>query len=142
MVFGLFRTAPAKKPVDEILNIPWEMNPSGRFWRLMYVRTDRHNLNGRGGVLAVFHRGVRPAWVYVGATLDLGKLIEDAKDDPQISEFDNRGGLFATWSFVKPSYQEGVVAYLRQQLKPKVLDSPLDMGRTYSVKPIRVHPPV
>jgi hypothetical protein len=79
---------------------------------------------------------------FVGATLDLGKLIEDAKDDPQISEFDNRGGLFATWSFVKPSYQEGVVAYLRQQLKPKVLDSPLDMGRTYSVKPIRVHPPV
>jgi len=111
-----------KKPQDPY----WQRDPSLRFYRLLAVNPNRLKLGGRGGVFALFHKGVRPGWVYVGATRDLGDAIERMKDHPEISAMDSRGGLFMTWAFVKEDKRDGVVAYLRHHLKPEVSDPDLD----------------
>ncbi|MBN2751083.1 MAG: hypothetical protein JXQ84_00090 [Rhodospirillaceae bacterium] len=123
------------------LDIPWEKNDKGRFWKLLTVRPESLALSGRGGVAVFFHRGVKPGWVYVCATNDLGDVLEKAQDDMDITAYEGRGGVYVVWSFVKPEFRDGVALHLRQTLKPKILDSDLDGHRTYSQDPVPVNPP-
>jgi len=141
MVFNFFKSSTPKKEEEEI-SIPWELNSKGRFWKLLHIRPHSHQHHNIGGVVAFFHRGVKPAWIYICATDDIGKLLEDAKDEPKIYDYEPKGGVYVTWSPVKASARDGVVASLRQQLKPKEDTTPLDGGKTYDVKPIKVKPPV
>ncbi|SDD74365.1 hypothetical protein SAMN05421720_101404 [Rhodospira trueperi] len=104
----------------------WQRDPSLKFYRLLAIKPDRLKLGGRGGVFALYHKGVRPGWVYVGATRDLGDAVERMKDHPEVSAMDARGGLFMTWAFIKDDKRDGVVAYLRHHLKPEVDDPDLD----------------
>jgi len=125
----------------EPMDIPWEKNDKGRFWKLLMVRPETLGLDGRGGVAAFFHRGVRPGWVYVCSSEDLGALIEKAQDDEEVMAFEARGGVFVTWSFVKPEFRDGVARHLRSSLKPEILDGGPGGGRSYSAEPIPVNPP-
>lgn len=141
MFFGFFgNTAPAPTK-DEIMSIPWEKNAKGRFCKLMHLRVSQYDFAGRGGVVVFFHRGVKPGWVHVCATDDLETLIEDAKDDSDIMAYERRGGVYVTWSYVKPNFRDGVVAYLRQYLDVSVPTASLDHHKTYLVKPIKVKAP-
>jgi len=142
MFFGFFGNNAAAPTEDEVMTIPWEKNAKGRFCKLMYLRVSQYNFSGRGGVVVFFHRGVKPGWVNVCATDDLETLIEDAKDDPDIMEYERRGGVFVTWSYVKPNFRDGVVAYLQKHLDVAVLSTALDHHKEYLAEPIEVKPPV
>lgn len=104
----------------------WQRDPSQRFYRLIAIRPGRPKLAGLGGVIVVFHKGVQPGWVYVGAARDLERAVEALQDHREISRYESRGGLFATWAFIKPEKRAGVVAFLRGATKPMVMDAALD----------------
>lgn len=141
MVFGFLKRADTALMAEAPMDIPWEKNDKGRFWKLLQIRSGALGAARRGGVAAFFHRGVKPGWVFVCAADDLGDLLERAKDDPDITEYEARGGVFVTWSFVKAEYRDGVVAHLRRILRPELGSCALDGNRAYSVNPIPVNPP-
>lgn len=141
MWFDFAQRKPVDTGFDGPMALPWEKNDKGRFWKLLHVRPSVIDLAGRGGVAAFFHRGVKPGWVFVCATNDLGDLFARAKDDPDIDAFEVRGGVYVTWSYVKPSFRDGVVAHLRQILQPDLTTSALDGHAPYATKPIPVFPP-
>ena len=43
--------------------------------------------------------------------------------DPKFLQYDREGGLFVTWSEIKPEFQDGVVQYLNQVIPP-TLENP------------------
>ncbi len=141
MVFGFLKRAETTLVAEAPMDIPWEKNDKGRFWKLLMVRPDAVGLGGRGGVAAFFRRGLKPGWVFVCAADDLGALIERAQDNTEITGYEARGGVFVTWSFVKSEYRDGVVAHLRRTLKPEISTCALDGNDTYAVDPIPVNPP-
>lgn len=126
---------------DGPMTLPWGKDERGRFNRLLHMRGAPVDLAGRGGVVAFFHRGTRPGWIFIGATDDIGAMILDAKDDPDFLAFEGSGGVYVTWALVKPVFRSGVVAYLRTLLKPKILASALDGRASYDATPIPVHAP-
>ena len=85
MWFGFGSRKQIEIDFDGPMTLPWEKNARGRFHKLLQVRPSEVGIGGRGGVAVFFHRGVRPGWVFVCAADDLGELIANAKDDPQIS---------------------------------------------------------
>ncbi|WP_337997648.1 hypothetical protein [Oleispirillum naphthae] len=141
MWFGFLKRDDASVAVSEPMDIPWEKNDKGRFWKLLMVRPSTLGIAGRGGVAAFFHRGVKPGWVFVCATDDLGALLDAAQDDKGIMDYEARGGVYVTWSFVKPEFREGVARHLRDVLRPEVADSGLDGHRAYAVEAVPVNPP-
>lgn len=104
----------------------WQRDPSQRFYRLIRMQPGRPNLTGRGGVFVLFHKGVQPGWVYVGAATDLAVAVERLQEHRAVGRLEARGGLYMTWAFIRQDKRDGVVAYLRQHMKPEVVDSALD----------------
>lgn len=141
MWFGFLKRDDASVAVSEPMDIPWEKNDKGRFWKLLMLRPSTLGVAGRGGVAAFFHRGVKPGWVFICATDDLGALLDAAQDDNDIVEYEARGGVYVTWSFVKPEFREGVAKHLRDVLRPEITDSGLDGHRSYKVEAVPVNPP-
>jgi hypothetical protein len=139
MVFGFLKRGNTALAAEAPMDIPWEKNDKGRFWKLLLVRPEI--LAGRGGVAAFFHRGVKPGWVFVCAADDLSDLLSRAQDDTVITEYEAHGGVFVTWSFVKPEFRDGVVAHLRRSLRPELETAALDGNRTYAAPPVPVNPP-
>lgn len=141
MWFDFKQKVQVEPDFDGPMTLPWEKNERGHFWKLLHVRPAVVNLAGRGGVAAFFHRGVKPGWMFVCAGADLGDLFARAKDDPDICEFEMRGGVYVTWSYVKPSFRDGVVAHLREILRPEIQTCALDGNARYDADPIAVFPP-
>jgi len=79
-----------------------------------------------GGVFALWHLGVRPQWVYVGAADDLASAFDAARNDPDMLAYDRNGGLYVAWADLPPEQRPGVVVHLRAALVPAVSASPLD----------------
>ncbi len=123
-----------KPPPDPV----WQRQSNQRFHRLIAMKPGRPRLAGLGGVFVVFHRGMQPGWVYFGAARDLGAAVERLQDHRELSRFESRGGLFFTWSFIKPEKRDGVVAYLRATAAPELIDPDLD--RDFGCKPAGAKP--
>lgn len=102
----------------------WVRTPRGRYFRLVHLDPEAEDLSGAGGVLVVWHAGLWPAWVYVAAASDLARALHHLADDDDIMSYEANGGLYVTWSFLRPEYRDGVVAYLVERLRPKVLPNP------------------
>lgn len=141
MWFGVRQSSKVEVDFDGPMTLPWSKDDRGRFYRLLHMRGAPVDLAGRGGVVAFFHRGARPGWIFVGASEDIASLILDARDDPEFLEFEGSGGVYVTWALVKPAFRAGVVSHLRTVLKPKIVASALDGRAAYEVAPIPVHPP-
>lgn len=75
-------------------------------------------LKGKGGVYALWHLGVRPQWLRIGAGPDLLAAVMAAADDLASSPFRANGGIFAAWAFVAPGRWQGVVTHLEGKLAP------------------------
>lgn len=123
-----------KPPPDPV----WQRDPDQKYYRLLVMKPGRPRLAGLGGVFVVFHRGVKPGWVYFGAARDLSVAVERLQDHREISRFEGRGGLFMTWSFIKPEKRDGVVAYLRETARPPLVDTDLD--RELGCSPVGAQP--
>lgn len=100
------------------LDPEWRKGPRGGFNRLFDVDLDYFALEGKGGVYVLWHKGVQPAWVYIGFTDSLIAALDTAKDNPEFRQYDVNGGLYYSWSPILPEMRYGVVAYLRENLEP------------------------
>lgn len=102
----------------------WRRPANGGYYqRLLSINLDLEALRGVGGVYVIWHRGVRPGWVHVAATDDLGRALSECRDHPAILGYEMRGGLYVTWSTVLPDFRAGVVTYLRQAMAPEIEES-------------------
>ncbi|KAA5606636.1 hypothetical protein F1188_04680 [Roseospira marina] len=130
------------KPIPDPM---WQRDSANRFYRLLAMRPGKPNLKGHSGVFVLFHKGVRPGWVYVGATGDLDTAIDRLQSHREISDLERRGGLFMTWAYIRADKRDGVVAYLRSRMAPEVTDPALDTDlgcHPERAKPVPVQLPV
>lgn len=116
----------------------WRRDPRGRFFRLHEVDVDGQQLHGSGGVYVLWHGGIRPRWVGVSATDDLGSALSSAADDPDIRSYEVHGGVYVTWSPVRREFRPGVVAYLTAMMCPilKATDTGGRHARAVDVVPV------
>jgi hypothetical protein len=116
----------------------WARKGRGGFHRLLNVDPDEEGIAGVGGILVVWHSGVRPKWVYVGRSNDLAAAILELSDDGNVNQYEAHGGLFVSWALIRPAHQDGVVRYLTATLDPLV-ENPYAPGD--DVEPISVLSP-
>lgn len=116
----------------------WARTAVGRFPLFVQLDPEEAGLSGKSGVLVVWHGGVKPAWVWVGASNDLAATIHELAKDDDLMYYDLRGRLFVSWSMIKPDFQPGVVRFLNEHLKP-IIDNPA--ADDIKADPIPVYPP-
>jgi hypothetical protein len=75
-------------------------------------------LEGRAGLYALWHLGVRPQWLKVGAGTNLMDCARAAALAPQIAAFRGNGGLFMAWAFPAATQMPGIVLHLQTRLAP------------------------
>ncbi len=104
----------ASKPARET----W-LPSDGPFPRLLQMDHDAiQAIPEGGGLLALWHGGVRPQWVFVGHTEDLRTTVHQAQSHPDLILYDRNEGLWVSWSICEPGDRPGVVVYLNNQLEP------------------------
>ena len=95
---------------------------------------DAVTLDGKSGLYAVWHLGVRPQWLRAGLTVDLGAAVRQLVETPWIKTHQANAGIFLAWAFVAPAQGPGFARDLVVRLKPAFqgepfsLDAPLDDG--------------
>ena len=96
---------------------PWhpERKP---YPRLLDLNAATEGLNGQRGIYAVWHLGVRPQWLRVGAAASLGAALNGLARQPWVAQHHNNAGVFVAWAFVAPEQCAGTVRYLAEKLKP------------------------
>lgn len=127
-MLGFFKKKqPAKAYSGPPLDPQWVRNARGKFNRLMLLDTKAEGLQGYSGVYVIWHSGVKPQWVYVGASDNMAAAIDAARDNDDINSYEVNGGLFVTWSPILKERQNGVVRYLTEAMQPAV-DNPAAKG--------------
>ena len=107
---------------------PW-LPAQGDFPRLMLLEQQvLDEIKDTGGLFALWHRGVRPQWIYVGHTDDLTATIAEAQTDSDIALYDLNDGVYVTWALCPPEARAGAVLSLRQVLGPAIDRSLLDVA--------------
>lgn len=104
------------KPVDP----GWVRNPQGGFFSFLDLDPEELNLSGVAGVYLIWHRGVRPEWVYVGHTKDMAAAFHSAGSKSEINVYEQNGGLQVAWAPVMEEYRAGVVKYIAENFNPLV----------------------
>lgn len=120
-MLGLFKKKqPAKAYSGPPIDPQWVRNARGKFTRLMHLDTVSEGLQGTSGVFVIWHSGVKPQWVYVGASDNLAAAIDAAIKNEDISSYEVNGGLFVTWAPILKERQDGVVRFLVEAMQPEV----------------------
>jgi len=120
-MFSRFKkNKPAPAYTGPPLDPNWERNKRGKFHRLSLLDTSAEGLEGYGGVFVIWHSGVKPQWVYVGASDNLARAIDAAAEDEDIASYEVNGGLYVTWASILKLRQNGVVKFLHDAMKPAV----------------------
>jgi len=139
MVMALWGKSKKKTvPTGTPMNVFWVTSPKGAFYNFLNLEPDTVGLEGASGVYVIWHGGLRPEWLYVGHTENLARAFRAHRQDDNIRGYGGMGGLFVTWSQVKPEYQAGVVRYLLRTLAP-VIENPEEFND--DDPPIPVFPP-
>lgn len=136
MGLGFFKSAKSDKGAAFLPGThdpQWTRSPNGKFHKLSFLNFDASM--AVGGVYVVWHGGIRPQWVYVGASDNVGQALEKLLDNREIMDYDVHGGLFATWSKILPEFRPGVLRHLKETMQPLV-NNPAIAGDP--VKPIAV----
>lgn len=123
--------------------------PSDPKWhkrqKLMDIDPEELGLGKVPGILAIWHTGVKPGWIYIGHTNDLAGEIHKRGNDPEVLEHDGRGTMFCSWCRLKPKFIQGAAIYLNMILKPYIYsteapapDTPIEKVK---IKLIPIIPP-
>ncbi len=99
-------------------------------------------LKAKSGVFALWHLGVRPQWLRVGAAGDLALCLKAAAEALKESPFRGNGGLHAAWVFMPAVRCPGVVMHLRTRLRPVLQDFPLPGEAAWAGTPAPVQFPL
>jgi hypothetical protein len=114
---GVFkRLAGALSPArDQGPAMVW--NPAGgNYPRLLHFES--RDLSGRAGLYLLWHLGVRPQWLRVGYSADLGAAVRVLAATPEIVDFASNDGPFLSWSLCTAESAPGLVNFLMGRLKP------------------------
>lgn len=103
-----------------VLDPQWVRSRTGHFHRFARLDPEEEGLVGVSGVYVIWHGGVRPGWVYTGKSSDLAATFHELGENDEIMDFDARGGLIVSWALIRDKFQDGVLLYLNETLKPEV----------------------
>ena len=95
-------------------------------------------LDAKGGIYALWHLGVRPQWLWIGAGADLRECLIDAAGALASSPLRGNGGIYAAWAFMAAPRWPGVVHHLRGRLEPIVQDIILPGDALWETVPVPV----
>ena len=96
---------------------PWR--PVGKpYPRLVDFNAGAEGLTGQPGIYAVWHLGVRPQWLRVGAASHLGIALSGLAAQPWIAQHHDNAGVFVAWACVATEQCSGMVRYLAANLRP------------------------
>jgi len=73
---------------------------------------------GREGLYAIWHTGVRPQWLRVGATADLGRALAALVHTHWVVTHEGNAGIFVAWALPPPAETVRMARYLAETLKP------------------------
>ena len=113
----LARFAKPKTPDDR-----WHPVDQG-YPSLFDLKAHAPGLNGKGGVYALWHLGVRPQWLRIGAGANLGCCLNSAAAALAASKLRANGGIYAAWALVDAARWPGIVQHLRVRLAPVLQDT-------------------
>lgn len=85
---------------------------------LMDIDPEPLGLRGRPGLYAVWHLGVRPQWLRVGAVKDLAETVTALKLATWAVVHRANGGPFLAWALPDPDKAVGHARHLADTLKP------------------------
>lgn len=120
---------------DDRTNPQWAKTPGGKFHRLLFTDPEKLGLSGVSGIVALWHGGLKPQWIFVDKSRDLARDLDTFMDDDDIMGYDNRGGVFVSWAMVRPEYQDGVLKYLLESMNP-LIDHPKPPGKSVEALPV------
>jgi len=126
------------KGSDQMMDPKWVKGPNGRFHRFIHLDPEESGLSGVSGIFVIWHGGIRPEWVYVAKAKDLAAAMHEAAGDEEIMHYELFGGLFIAWSPILPEYQDGVLRFLTEGMRPAV-ENPAAKG--LKAAPVPVFPP-
>lgn len=109
--------------------------------RLLAADLPPKALQGKSGVYAIWHMGVRPQWLRVRATSDLSAAIVQTRSLAPILAYQPNGGLYLAWMAAPSDRAAGLAATLIGALRPVLQDPAFAADLTVSAKPLRCQPP-
>lgn len=134
--------------IDKLKGVPargsWQPS-TGPYPRLTTLQdADLAFLKDTGGLFALWHRGIRPQWIYIGHSSDLMAALSMAREDPDVRAYDLNDGVYVAWTECLPNMRSAAVLHLRTLCVPAIKTSPLDeLGVVEpETKPIEYAPPV
>jgi len=119
----------AKKPATGGTpeNPKWARTEKGCFRRLLALDPEDLGLSEKSGVIVVWHGGMRPKWVFAGATRDMATTFHEIAENPAYTDYEAKGGLFVTWATIREEFQGGVVKFLNETMTP-LIENPAVAG--------------
>lgn len=99
------------------------------------------SLQGKSGLYAIWHLGVRPQWLRVRAAVDLSAAIMAAKALPTVLAYQPNGGLYVAWMLAPAERALGLAARLIADLRPVIQEPVLTGDLTGHAKPLACQPP-
>lgn len=106
--------------------------PAGSVYpRLLTFRPS--SLTAQPGLYLLWHLGVRPQWLRVGFSTDLGAAATLLAETPAIAAFEVHDGPFWSWSPCAAAQAGGYVAHLTTSLKPILQAEPLGCDVAFAV---------
>ena len=90
------------------------------------------------GIYAIWHLGVRPQWLRVGATANLGGAFGEIARATWIGAFHGNKGVFIAWAMPPPDQCAGIARFLAAKLQPAFQREsfPGDRSLDHAVQPI------
>ncbi|MBT4933551.1 MAG: hypothetical protein HOL66_06705 [Rhodospirillaceae bacterium] len=120
---------------EDKTNPQWAVTATGKFHRLLITDPEKLGLNGASGIFVLWHGGLKPQWIFVDKSRDLGHDLDAYLDDEDVMNYESRGGVFASWAMVRPEYQDGVLKYLLESMAP-LIDNPKPPGKDVTALPV------
>ena len=117
---GLFNFGGSKPTpkFSEPMDPQWAKPGPKGYFSYIHLDPEEHGLDGTSGVFVIWHGGVRPEWLYVGSSANLSSTLHELGKNSSLMEYESSGNLFVTWALIKKEFQDGVVRYLSDSLKP------------------------
>jgi len=109
--------------------------------RLLATDLPAAALQGKTGVYAIWHLGVRPQWLRIRAASDLAAALFAAKSVEPILAYQPNGGLYVAWMLAPVGRAPGLAATLIAELRPMIQEPVLAGDLPGKAEPLACQPP-
>ena len=105
-VLGMFKKTAPLAPVEWL--------PAG--FEYPRLATNIASVPGQPGIYALWHRGVRPQWLRVGAVKHLASAFTEMTKAPDIAGLGV--DVYVTWAMPPAADHAGIIRFLAENLRP------------------------